>query len=329
MHAADLEIFLSQSQDPKLNDYGGAISLRCKIQNHEIYETYENWIIYDPDLIQGDLPRDFVLAHEIAHHMNGDTYSGRPPSRELELRADYNGSKYLLSMGWSKERLLHALDLLNLPQGSQPGYPTREERKAMVIAAAQPPGPPPPTDLQAYVEDGRPPSREVFMDRLLNGYFTGPVRFQSVRTGKNVSAKGTPDPKIPTTRHFFFSDNQEPESGGGFDLEPSPDGKSGYWLLQVEFPCPGYAANCHYALQSVGHNLQFWNQDLAADATDWRRELGEQELFTFEASDVSEAIVRIKSHKDGFLVVDPTTGHLQTGGRREEAAEFRVLFDIH
>lgn len=89
---ADLDIFLYVSHDSKMRKYGGAISFRCPVDNHEIYEADENWTIYDPDLIQGDLPREFVFAHEIAHHMNGDISSGRPRSRELELRADYNGT---------------------------------------------------------------------------------------------------------------------------------------------------------------------------------------------------------------------------------------------
>jgi hypothetical protein len=53
----DLEILLYVSHDSKMRNYGGAISFRCPVDNHEIYDTDENWVIYDPDLIQGDLPR--------------------------------------------------------------------------------------------------------------------------------------------------------------------------------------------------------------------------------------------------------------------------------
>jgi hypothetical protein len=323
----DLHIFLYVSHDSKMKDYGGAVSFKCKGDDHEIYDTDENWIIYDPDLIQGDLPRDFVLAHEVAHHMDGDTSSAQPRSRELELRADYNGTKYLLQMGWSKARLLHALDLLNLPQGPQLGYPTREEREKIVLDATQPPRPGAPTNLRAVVDAGRPPSHEVFWGRLLNLSYLGPARFQSVRTGKYLCAIGTPDPRIPSTRHFTFFDNCEPDSRASFDLMTSLDGRSGYWLLQHEEPCPEFAANCQYALQSVENQLQFWNQNLASDGPQWERELGEEELFTFEVSDISGGLVRIKNHKEGFVFVDPKTAQLRSGGTREQAAEFAVLFE--
>lgn len=322
----DLDILLYVSHDSKMKNYGGAISFRCKVENHELYETDENWIIYDPDLIHGDMPRDFVFAHEVAHHMNGDTSSGRPRSRELELRADYNGTKYLIQLGWTKARLLHALDLLNLPQGPQLGYPTLEERKAIVLNAAQPPGPPPPTNLQAVVVDGRPDSPEVYLDRLVNLNYLGSVRFQSVRTGKYVCARGTADPDIPSTHHFVFFDNCEQESRVSFDLQLVNGGRRGYWLLQHEDPCPEYALTCLYALESIGHQLQFWNQNLAADGIGWQKELGDQEIFSFETPDPSQGLVRIKVHNGGYIFVDPNTAQLQSGGSQDQAAEFRVLF---
>jgi hypothetical protein len=230
-------------------------------------------------------------------------------------------------MGWTKPRLLHALDLLNLSQGPQPGYPTLEERKAIVENATEPPRPSPPTDLRAILSDGRPPSPEVFLDRLLNLSYLGSVRFQSIRTGKYVCAIGTADPKIPSTRHFAFFDNCEQDSRVSFDLLTSLDGKSGYWLKQHEDPCPEYAANCQYALEAVGPKLQFWNQDLAADGhPGWERELGEQELFTFEATDPHGGLVRIKAHNGAYVFVDPKTARLQSGGSREQAPEFKVLF---
>jgi len=322
---ADLDVLLYVSHDPKMEHYSGAISFQCEVDNHEIYPTGENWTIYDPDLIQGDLPRDFVFAHEIAHHLNGDTSSTRPRSKELELRADYNGVKYLLRLRWNKPRLLHALDLLNLPQGPQVGYPTLEERKGVVEGATAPPPLAPPTGLHAYVIDNRPPTYGVLFDKLLNSRWEGRIRFQSVRTGKYVCATGTPDPKVPSTRNFAFLDNcDEQNSRTPFDLQIS--GNLGYWVLQREVPCPEYAVSCQYALESVGGQLQFWNQNLAADRTEWEMELGEQELFNFESSKSLEGIVRIRLHKGGYIFVDPGTAKLQSGGSREQAAEFKVLF---
>lgn len=324
---ADPDIFLYVSHDSKMKNYGGAISFRCPSENHEIYDTDENWTIYDPDLIQGDAARDFVFAHEIAHHMNGDTSSSRPRSKELESRADYNGIRYLISLGWKEERLLHALDLLNLPQGPQLGYPTIEERKAIVksLTEFRLKGP---TNLQGRVVTPESPSNEELWDSLLNLKFTGSIQFQSVRTLKYVCSIGTPDPKIPSINHFAFFDNCE--HGGlrvSFDIRVSPNGTPGYWIQQHADPCPEYAANCAYALKSVGNQLEFWNQDLAADRDGWEKELGEEELFSFEAADPLGGLVRIKARVGGYIFVDGETAQLKGGGNREQAAEFRVLFN--
>lgn len=199
----DLVVFLYVSHDPMVMNHGGAMSFRCKVDNHELYDTYDNWTIYDPELIQGDAARDFVFAHEIAHHLSGDTSSERPRSREVELRADFNGSMHLLSLGWNEARLLHALDLLNLPQRPQRGYPTSKERRAIVEDAAGPKPPGAPTNLQGTVVGYRPPYEESF-HKLLALSYVGPIRFQSVRTNKYVCGIGTPDPKIPSTRNFAF-----------------------------------------------------------------------------------------------------------------------------
>jgi hypothetical protein len=323
----DPGILLYVSHDPKMKNYGGAMSFRCPIDNHEIYQTDENWTIYDPALIQGDAARDFVFAHEIAHHINGDTSSGRPRNKELELRADYNGVHYLMRLGWTRARLLHALDLLDLAQSPQPGYPTLQERKAAVEEITKPSGLGAPTNLQGTVVSVRPPTYEESFHKLLSLNYEGFVRFQSVRTNKYVCAIATPDPKIPSTSNFAFFDNCESDLRASFDLRVSPDGNSAYWIQKYAEPCPEFAVNCRYVLKSVGHRLQFWNQNLAADKYGWEKELGEQELFNFESSDSSEGLVRIKVHKGGYVFVDPATAELQSGGSREQAAEFKVLLD--
>jgi hypothetical protein len=322
---SDLEILLYVSHDSKLKNYGGALSFRCKVDNHEIYDSYENWTIYDPDLIQGDAARDFVFAHEIAHHIDGDTWSERRRSKQVELRADYNGANYLLRMGWNKARLLHALDLLDLPQSPQRGYPTLEERKAIVEAVGEPEPPAPPTLLWGRVIP--PPPYQELLDELLKLRYQGQIRFQSIRTNEYVCAIGTPDPKIPSSKHFAFFDNCEVNPTGLFDLRTSVNDRPGYWILQPAEPCPDYAGVCQYALESDGHQLQFWNQDFAADPDGWTKELGERELFSFEVTDRSEGLVRIRARTGGYIFVDPKTAKLQNGGSQEQATEFKVQFD--
>ncbi len=214
--SVDLKIFLYVSDDPIIRQFGGGMSFRCAVDDHQMYESYENWTIYDPKLVQGDAARDFVFAHEIAHHLNGDTSSGQARSARMELRADFNGTMYLIRLGWKEPRLLHALDLLNLPQVNQPGYPTAGERKANIeeIFHGRPAAP---TDLRATVEAGR--DFPGFVAGLVNGKFGGPVKFQSVRTNRYVCAKGTPDPRIPSTRHFEFFDTCEDGARVSFFLE--------------------------------------------------------------------------------------------------------------
>jgi hypothetical protein len=321
----NLQILLYKSYDSTLKKYGGAMSFRCPAENHEVYATDENWTIYDPDLFHGDAARDFVFAHEIAHHMNGDPRSGTPPSKSLELRADYNGAKYLIRMGWNKARLLYALDLLELPQDPQVGYPTPEERKAIIETTVVQDPPAPPTLLSVRVTP--PPPYEELLDELLNLKYGGPIRLQSFGTNKYVCAIGTPDPKIPSSKHFAFFDNCDLNPSGLFDIHLSLGDISGYWILQQADPCPDYAGICQYAMESASDQLQFWNQNLAADAYVWEKELGEQELFTFEAADRSEGLVRIKAHRGDYITVDPKTSKLQNGGSLTKAAEFKVVFD--
>jgi hypothetical protein len=327
----DLVIHLYVSHDPAMKNFGGAMSSRCEVGNadkYEIHETDENWTIYDPDLIQGDLARDFVFAHEIAHHLNGDTSAGIPKGKLLELRADFSGAKYLLRMHWNEAMLLHALDLLNLSQNPPPGYPTAEERKTNIEDATKPLGPAPPTDLQATLAFEPDSGYKGSLDELVRVNFSGPIRLQPAGTNdKYVCAEGTPDPKIPSTRHFAFYDRCSRGERTSFVLRLSSAGNFGYWIMQTEEPCPGYAANCRYALESVGDQLQFWNQDLAADQYGWERELGDHEVFTFEAADLSEGLVLIKARSGGYIVVDPKTSKLQGGGTQKQAAEFRVLFE--
>jgi hypothetical protein len=319
----DLRVFLYVSDDPIVRQFGGGMSFRCAVDDHQLYETYENWTIYDPKLVQGDAARDFIFAHEIAHHLNGDTSSGQPRSERMELRADYNGAKFLLRLGWKEARLLHALELLNLPQGTQAGYPTAQERRKNIEDMLHPSGPPaPPTGLQATVTGFSP---KELMAQLLKAEFGGPVKLQSVRTSRYVCARGTPDSRIPSTRHFEFFDNCDDGARVTFDLRIGAPGNSGYWFEQREEPCPDFAENCTYALESVGNQLQFWNQNLGADRSGWEKELGDQELFHVEAVNSSGETIRIRLHAGSYIVVDPKTGKLQGGGSQEQAAEFKPV----
>ena len=315
------DIILAVSHDPMLKSYGGAMSFRCLIRNHEPYDAYENWIIYDPELIQGDAARDFVFAHEIAHHAIEDTSSARPPSKDVELRADSYATKYLLQAGWNKARIMHALDLLHLPQLFEPSYPTLEERKAVVEIASGPEPPPAPSHLVAFVISDTP--SKSHWNELLNLQYMGTIYFLVPGTSEFVCSVITPDARTPSVHHFAFFNNCDRNARASFTLEPT---RLGYWIEQQEVPCPDYAVNCLHVLESAEGQLQFWNQDLAADLAGWDKEVGKQSSFNFEAVEQSDGLVLIRNI-EGYIFVDPKTSKLQNGGNREQASEFKVLFE--
>lgn len=120
-------ILLYASSDTSVRQKGGAMSLACNISTGT-----ERWIVYDPDSIKGSVARDFVFAHETAHHTNFQPLLPGTWSKNQELQADYYGAEYLTRLHWTGKRLLEALNELKLPQGSQQGYPTLEERQASI-----------------------------------------------------------------------------------------------------------------------------------------------------------------------------------------------------
>jgi hypothetical protein len=113
---------------------GGAAAIICG-QHKE-----DRWIFFDPTYIekikdQSNLARYFVLAHEAAHHINGDTLIGNNWSKDEELAADYSAAVWLARLGVTRDELLQTFDKLNFPEVSVNGYPTRAERRAKVIQA--------------------------------------------------------------------------------------------------------------------------------------------------------------------------------------------------
>lgn len=161
-------VLLYESSDAKVKQKGGAMSLACNIATGT-----ERWIVYDPNSIMSDLARDFVFAHETAHHINFQPLLGMGWSKEQELEADYYAAEYLTRMNWDKKKLLDALDQLNLPVGSQGGYPSLEERQARVIKGY--------TDESARI--GRLPPRPLVVPPATGQPANGqPIQFYLFRT---------------------------------------------------------------------------------------------------------------------------------------------------
>ena len=115
---------------------GGASAKLCGQYSNE------RWIFSDQAYIdrikpsggKGDLPRYFVLAHEAAHHVNGDKlYLGNTWTKDQELASRLLAAVWLTRLGVDRDELLKTFDALGLPVESVNGYPTLEERRAKVI----------------------------------------------------------------------------------------------------------------------------------------------------------------------------------------------------
>ncbi len=105
---------------------------------------YQNWILYDPDWMaasikraQSDLPRKLALAHEIAHHVAGDTsdqsaWDGGLWGTDKERIADRTAGTWLARLKVPEQDVLRAFDALDLPELG-PGYPSLIERRKAVL----------------------------------------------------------------------------------------------------------------------------------------------------------------------------------------------------
>jgi hypothetical protein len=151
-HLPEGVYFLYQTSDPLIEEYGGAAAIGCWIGN-----ANQRWIVYDPNLIKGDLALHFALAHELAHHEHNDSLSGEDRSEKQELEADWSAAEHLASapLSWTKEKILEALSALSLPPGGRGVHPSLANRTEQVVAGYEAvtsfrpqPGPnpiPPPT----------------------------------------------------------------------------------------------------------------------------------------------------------------------------------------
>ena len=145
---------------------GGAAAQLCG------HNANERWIFFDPDYVEAikpnggksDLPRFFVLAHEAAHHINGDTLIGNDWTKDQELAADYSAAVWLTRLGVTRDQLLQTFNALGFPSESVNGYPKRAERLSKVIqgyeeahSAFTPPGVAAPSPPSSSTEE--PPTK--------------------------------------------------------------------------------------------------------------------------------------------------------------------------
>lgn len=95
----------------------------------------ERWIFYDESYLNSLSPngRNFVLAHEAAHHISSDTLLTDSWTKEMELEADKSAAFWLTRLGVPRDRLLQAFEELGFELEPKGDYPTRSERRAKVI----------------------------------------------------------------------------------------------------------------------------------------------------------------------------------------------------
>jgi hypothetical protein len=183
-------IRLFPSSSALVKERGGAAAQLCGDN------SAERWIFYDPVYIdavkpiggKSDLPRYFVLAHEAAHHINGDTLLGNDWSKDQELAADYSAAVWLTRLGVNREQLLRTFDALEFPVESVNGYPRRAERRARVIQGYDDTRFRPILDQQAQQEHAVKIVANVLSSVQLDFYNERGTRF--VSRYDNISSQG-------------------------------------------------------------------------------------------------------------------------------------------
>lgn len=93
------------------------------------------WIFYDEAYMSSLSPnaRNFVLAHEAAHHITNDSENTYSWTKKMELDADHSAAVWLTRLGVTQDQLLQAFEELAFPSDPVGGYPTRSERRASVL----------------------------------------------------------------------------------------------------------------------------------------------------------------------------------------------------
>jgi hypothetical protein len=201
-------IRLFSSSNTLVKQKGGAAAALCG-QN-----ANERWIFFDPGYLdaikpnggKSDLPRYFVLAHEAAHHINGDTLVGTDWTKDQELQADLSAAEWLTRLGVPRGELLQAFDALPLPTESVGGYPTKEERRAKVIQgyedAASRPSPRPGEGTPPQPSNGLAPQPQncspVYKKPVFNPY---PVSWQN-HAGSDCTDYPVLSGGITTQQHY-------------------------------------------------------------------------------------------------------------------------------
>ncbi len=95
---------------------------------------FERYILYDNNFFDAvssstgnDWGKTSILAHEVGHHLNGHTLTGKGSSHKVELQADEFAGFVLARMGCSLENAQAAISNL-LPDKASASHPAKKDR---------------------------------------------------------------------------------------------------------------------------------------------------------------------------------------------------------
>jgi hypothetical protein len=105
----------------------------------EICNGVQRYIFYNTDFVNSirtrsgsDWSKYFTFAHEMAHHVNGDSLLHHENDK-VELAADHSAATWLTRRGATLPEIVKAIDAVGFDEEPQQGYPSRCQRRAETI----------------------------------------------------------------------------------------------------------------------------------------------------------------------------------------------------
>lgn len=121
------QIALASRFNINMGNLRGQIALAYYEDNTQVIFVDKKAVEKIKQDLQSSWPEVFIIAHEIAHHMNRDMDNGDPINKEDELRADKFAGYVLYKMGATRYQTLNALRALNYKYSDT--HPPVEKRK--------------------------------------------------------------------------------------------------------------------------------------------------------------------------------------------------------
>lgn len=108
------------------------------IENRERLIIYNNSFIESMRRQSGDWAVQFVFAHELGHHVEGHTVTGRGSTHEFEYQADAFATRQLKRLGATRSQTTKAMEAMPAPASGT--HPSSEDRLSRIRAVYDEPG---------------------------------------------------------------------------------------------------------------------------------------------------------------------------------------------